>query len=145
MNLLLDLSNSRDWNGHPPATEPEIQALIQAMPLALPQSFLDFLRTFDGGEGGLGAEHEVARIMSAKEIVKYQGIWSVHEVMPGAILFGSDLGDFGLLFDGRQGMVREEYPVIRCPLSSLSWADSEPVCESFPKYFRLCIGGGRGT
>jgi hypothetical protein len=135
MDLLLDLMKGPAWVGNPGATEQEISELLNALEIPLPQSFLDFLSTYNGGSGGVGDKCEVLRIMSVDEILRYQQLWEVNDCIPGAILFGSDSGDFALLFNTKDGLEESEYPVIMCPFSSLSVADSEQICSSFPECF----------
>lgn len=137
MNLIENLRASTEWHGNPPASEAEIEELVANLTMPVPVTLLTLLRNFNGGKGGLEGPHFRVYLLSANEITQAEQDWEVQDHIPGAILFGTDQGDFGLLLDTRRRNLNGDCPVIMCPVSSLSIADSESLCDSLADLFDL--------
>lgn len=137
MELINHLRASAEWAGNPPASEGELQKLTYELAAPVPETLLTLLRHFNGGSGGLAGDRFKVHVLSVDEMLQAQQVWEVNECIPGAILFGTDQGDFGLLLDTTHIGTNGECPIIMCPVSSLSISDSEYLCDSLEAMFNL--------
>lgn len=76
-----------------------LSLLLEQFAVPFPDSYLAFLEHYDGGQGAIGPGSNMVYILSIRELLDAHDAWEVNECMPGHILFGTDYGDFGLLFD----------------------------------------------
>lgn len=135
MSWIDALKAASDWKGNPPADQFRVTEFRERMRLPLPKSFIEFLACFNGGEGSLAPDLNKVYLMPIEEILEAQEFWDVEGSLPGHILFGTDYGGFGFLFDTTRESQSGEFPVMMCPVSSLSTGDLEPFCETFPELF----------
>ncbi|MDX3988407.1 MAG: SMI1/KNR4 family protein [Achromobacter sp.] len=115
------------WDLDAGASKLELDELSRNMAFVLPQDYLDFLATHNGGEGFVGDNYLV--IWKAEELIAFNADYQVAEFAPGIFLFGSDGGGEGYGFDFRA----ENVPVVRIPFVGMDVEYADEISESFEK------------
>jgi len=80
-----------------PAEMSAIADLSARVGVALPESYLEFLRAHNGGEGFIGDNYIV--FWEAEEVIDFNREYEVESYAPGIFLFASDGGGEGFGFD----------------------------------------------
>ncbi|MDX1478908.1 MAG: SMI1/KNR4 family protein [Saprospiraceae bacterium] len=89
----------KEFNGNPGITPED---LAEAKPSKrVPQEYLDFLRTLNGGNGFIGGEY--IELFKAEELNQINEKYAAHEHVPGIYLIGSNGSGEALAIDSREG------------------------------------------
>lgn len=138
----------KNWNVK--VTESEIQKVLQLHagnilpfdPLQwsfpqkeLPLSFIDFLRYSNGGEFQNGDRY--FQFFSTEELREYNLAYEFPEYMKNCISFGMDGCGNHYIFDMREDMKNDEYPILVAHSGYLDYEGSVKVADTF---LSLCKG-----
>ena len=92
----------RIWQAQPPAGEAAIDKLRQAVPVPLPEEYIDLLRVSNGGEGPIDLPPLYFQLYDAE----YAGVLNrdsaQRDSYPGFFVFGSNGGLESMAFDQRE-------------------------------------------
>lgn len=123
-----------NFSGNIPLAAEEIAATDRNLRKSLPDDFLEFLQTANGGEGFIGKSYVI--LWNAEELGPYNESYQVSEYAPGLLLFGSDGGGEGYAFD-----LRTSPPgVVSVPFVGMSLKYAKPVAPTFIDFLKT-IGG----
>ncbi|MHC1665610.1 SMI1/KNR4 family protein [Stenotrophomonas geniculata] len=112
-----------------PAEMSAIADLSARVGVALPESYLEFLRAHNGGEGFIGDNYIV--FWKAEEVVDFNREYEVESYAPGIFLFASDGGGEGFGFDTLDAAM----PVVRIPFIGMERQYALPVARDLPDLF----------
>ncbi len=124
------------WTRQPPADPCELTDLTQASPVPLPTSYLELLKSSNGGSGDLGRQPGWFILWSASEVMPQNVAYKVQAQVPGFIGIGTNGGGELLAFDMRHG---EPYPVVSIPFIPMQAQDVLRIADSFEE-FRSLMG-----
>ncbi len=123
------------WRHVPDPADPiAIADLSINAPVPLPTEYLDLLRLHDGGEGELGAEPGWFQLWATSDVLNYNRMYELPELLPGFFGFGSSGGGELLAFDCRG---KQPWPVVMVPWIPLDAAEALPVATDFSKFVQL--------
>ncbi len=106
----------------PPATDADICQLMKSFDLDFPSSYLDFLKTMNGGEWCISHEEASSLVLwSCKEVYELTDAYNVAEFASGLILIGSDGGGEAVAFDTRKSTDPNKWPVVLVPFGDLDF------------------------
>ena len=116
LNLLKD---AQVYSKSDSLTEDEITAEAERLNFALPKSYKDFLRFCNIQEMENGERY--FQFFTTKEIQENITDCEFSEYMPGAVPFAMNGGGCYYVFDTREGLVNDEYPIYAVSAGSLDW------------------------
>ncbi|WIG57908.1 MAG: hypothetical protein OJF49_000653 [Ktedonobacterales bacterium] len=115
----------------PPATEAQIAEFEAFCGRPLPDDYIAFLRTSNGG----ALWYKDIWFMQFWPIQDIPAICSgygfIQSEIPDAIAFGADAGSEGLVFDMRSEHADGQYPIFAVNYVSISWRKAIPVSPDF--------------
>lgn len=114
---------------NPPAECEAINEVVKALGFSLPESYLDFLRAHNGGEGFIGDNYII--FWSAEELEAFNREYEVATYAPGIFLFASDGGGEGYGFD----MQDVNKPIVRMPFVGMERQYADVVARDLPDLF----------
>ncbi|NWE18534.1 SMI1/KNR4 family protein [Pseudomonas sp. P7548] len=114
---------------NPPAEREAINEVVKALGFSLPESYLDFLRAHNGGEGFIGDNYII--FWSAEELEAFNREYEVATYAPGIFLFASDGGGEGYGFD----MQDVNRPIVRMPFVGMERQYADVVARDLPDLF----------
>lgn len=112
-----------------PADAVFVDSLTVNLGVALPQSYLDFLKHHNGGEGFIGEEYFI--FWQAQELSDFNRDYQVETYAPGIFLFGADGAGEGYGFDIEDAAM----PIVRVPFIGMERQYAEPVAQSLTELF----------
>jgi hypothetical protein len=115
-----------DFN--PPADPAAIQRFEAGSQVRLPDDYVEFLRTANGGEGMVGNAY--LSLWRIEELIQRNEDCEVAETVPGLFLFGSDGGGEAFAFDMRSGAK----PIVMVPFIILCFEDAIPMGGNFEAF-----------
>jgi hypothetical protein len=118
----------------PGATPKKIEALKKWARGKLPESYLDFLKFSNGGEGFVG-KYAYLLLYPAEDIPKLVKAAGVDRFAPGLILIGSDGGDTVYAFDTNQ----ESTPIVAASAECLSLDNTKTIGSDFEEFLTYLI------
>jgi len=113
-----------------PAETSAIDGLSTQLEVALPESYFEFLKAHDGGEGFVGDNYIV--FWRAGELVDFNREYEVESYAPGIFLFGSSGGGEAYGFD----MWDAAMPVVKIPFIGMDRQYAILVATDLPDFFR---------
>ncbi|WP_374577796.1 SMI1/KNR4 family protein [Phenylobacterium sp.] len=113
----------------PPGDSDVIAGLTSGLGVALPPSYLSFLRQHNGGEGFVGDSYVV--LWRAEDLVDFNREYEVAKYAPGIILFGSNGGGEGYGFDTQLAGL----PIVQLPFIGMERRYATPIAEDFIHLF----------
>lgn len=122
-----------------PAAEDSIQSLVDGVGFVLPESYIEFLGTHNGGEGDVATQAGWVSLWPAEEVVGLNEEYNVAEYFPGYFAFGSDGGGEMLAFEVINGRGSR---VVMLPFVG-DVADAKVVAESFNVFLDSISGKPR--
>jgi hypothetical protein len=127
-----------EWTASPdqPATEREIARLQAYSPRPLPEDYVAFLRRYGGGDIWYEDLWLILVIPPAKVPQWHEGYGFTTD-MPEALLFGSDGGGEGLVFDMRDHHPDGRYPILAVNYVTVGWKETLHVADSFRELMLL--------
>lgn len=128
-NASADASAS-EWRPNRPATAQELLKLVSSVG-KLPEDYLDFLGSSNGGEGFLGSNYVI--LWEASNLLRYNDAYEVAIYAPGFFIFGSDGGGEAFGFDTRGA----NYSVMRIPFVGMDWDEGVFISDSFSGFLKL--------
>lgn len=124
----------RDWYRMEGASAQVLEALRQAAPDELPESYLQFLRLSDGGEGPLPVNPFNLCLDPASEVLARLADRSYGQAeFDGFLIFGGNGGGEYLAFDMRQGV---PWPVVTIDMVA-GRASASLVAPDFDRFTDL--------
>lgn len=112
-----------------PAEIPAVDGLSTHLGVTLPESYIEFLKTHDGGEGFIGENYII--FWKAEELVDFNREYEVETYAPGIILFASNGGGEGYGFDTLDAAM----PVVRIPFIGMDRQYAIAVASDLPDLF----------
>lgn len=112
-----------------PAEISAIDGLSTYLGSTLPESYIEFLKTHDGGEGFIGDNYII--FWKAQEVVDFNREYEVDTYAPGIFLFASNGGSEGYGFD----TVDAAIPVVRIPFIGMDRQSAVSVASDLPDLF----------
>ncbi|RDI07557.1 SMI1/KNR4 family protein SUKH-1 [Pseudomonas fluorescens] len=97
--------------------------------MALPKSYIDFLKQHNGGEGFIGENYIV--FWSAEELADFNREYEVEVYAPGILLFASSGGGEGYGFDTNDAAM----PIVRIPFIGMDRRYAETLAYDLPDLF----------
>ena len=119
------------WRKAPPAEVDSIAVLLAASPVELPDSYLNFLKFSNGGEGELGIQPGWFLAWPAEEVEEHNLGYQVSDQLPGLWAFGSNGGGELLAFDCRHG---EPWPILMIPFIPMCIKEAVEVASTFDEF-----------
>ncbi len=116
-----------------PADDSVISNTLAELGIALPEDYVRFLRTHNGGEGFLGANYII--FWKAEELSSLNREYEVDKYAPGILLFGSDGGGEGYGFDTQDAAM----PVVRVPFIGMDRRYATAVASNFSDLFATLV------
>lgn len=113
---------------NPPATSAEIKEAECAIGQTLPDQYIEFIKTANGGEGPIGKEGYL-QLWSVSDLKPLNDAYEIAEFAPGLLLFGSNGGGTGYAFDERDAM-----EVVDVPFIGLSRSETRKIGASFAAF-----------
>ena len=118
-----------DMNLNSGASDSEIERAQAELNIALPNSFLTFVRQHNGGEGFVGESYLV--LWRVQDLKPFNADYKVLEYAPDFLFFASNGGGEGFAFD----TAAETFPVYIIPFIGMSRHDAIAVSDSFAGFF----------
>ncbi|WP_226504887.1 SMI1/KNR4 family protein [Pseudomonas sp. MWU16-30317] len=112
-----------------PAEIPAVNGLSTRLGVALPESYIEFLKTHDGGEGFIGDSYII--FWKAEQLVEFNREYEVEIYAPGIFLFASNGGGEGFGFDTLDAAM----PVVRIPFIGMNRHYAISVASDLPDLF----------
>jgi hypothetical protein len=128
LTTLTEVENTellREWDLNAGAAEESIRSAMASLPRSLPGDYLDFIRTYDGGEGFVGDNYLV--LWRVEDLATFNREYEVDQYAPGLLMFGSDGGGEGYAFDTRAAAM----PIVRVPFIGMDLRYARPVANTF--------------
>jgi hypothetical protein len=88
----------QDFRRNPPAEPTAIESFQAATGITLPDEYVEFLRTANGGEGPVGGSAYVV-LWRIEELATLNNAYEIRKYTPSLLLFGSDGGGEAFAFD----------------------------------------------
>lgn len=117
-----------------PADSATVDGLSAELRVALPMSYLDFLKAHNGGEGFIGDNYII--FWRAEELTDFNREYEVATYAPGVLLFASDGGGEGYGFDTEDAAM----PIVRIPFIGMDRQYATPIARDLPGLFALLAG-----
>ncbi|MHC1667635.1 SMI1/KNR4 family protein [Stenotrophomonas maltophilia] len=117
-----------------PADVSAVDGLSTQLGVALPESYIEFLKSHDGGEGCIGDNYMI--FWKAEELVDFNREYEVETYAPGIFLFASDGGGEGYGFDALDAAK----PIVRIPFIGMSRQYVISVASDLPDLFARLAG-----
>ncbi|WP_279208522.1 SMI1/KNR4 family protein [Stenotrophomonas indicatrix] len=112
-----------------PAEASAVDGLSTPLGVALPESYIEFLRAHDGGEGFIGDNYVI--FWKAEEVVDFNREYEVETYAPGIFLFASDGGGEAYGFDTLDAVM----PIVRVPFIGMDRKHAISVASDLPDLF----------
>jgi SMI1 / KNR4 family (SUKH-1) len=123
-------ANASEWRPNRPARAQELLKLVTSVG-KLPEDYLDFLGSSNGGVGFLGSNYVI--LWEASDLLRQNDAYEVAVYAPGFFIFGSDGGGEAFGFDTRGA----KYSVMRLPFVGMDWEDAVFISDSFSGLLRV--------
>jgi SMI1 / KNR4 family (SUKH-1) len=125
----------RDWHAVAGASESAIEQLRKAVACQLPVSYLELLRTTNGGEGPLARQPYYLQLDSAEDVAEAAASKQHEEFFPGFVVIGSNGGGEFIAFDAR---TPGPLAVVAIDMSNIDLGESvEPIASDFDAFIDL--------
>ncbi|CAH0647521.1 SMI1/KNR4 family protein [Pseudomonas juntendi] len=112
-----------------PAEMSTIDNLSKNLAATLPESYIEFLKEHDGGEGFIGDNYII--FWKAEEVVDFNREYEVETYAPGIFLFASNGGGEGYGFD----TLNAALPIVRIPFIGMDRQYAISVASDLPDLF----------
>ena len=112
-----------------PADNATVDGLSTNLGIALPMSYVDFLKAHNGGEGFIGDNYII--FWRAEELADFNREYEVATYAPGILLFASDGGGEGFGFDTEDPAM----PIVRIPFIGMDRQYATPIARDLPDLF----------
>jgi len=119
----------KSFKGNAPASDSVIQTFEQQSGIKLPDQYVRFLKTMNGGEGFVGANYLV--VFPIEKLIEYNRGYGFDKWVPDLLLFGSNGAGEGFAFD----RCHAAWPVVMVPFVPLEVQNAISVSESFNSLF----------
>jgi len=112
-----------------PAAASAVDGLSARVGVALPESYIEFFKAHDGGEGFIGDNYII--FWRVEEVVDFNREYEVEIYAPGIFLFASNGGGEGYGFD----TLDVAMPVVRVPFIGMDRQHAISVARDIPDLF----------
>lgn len=126
-------SSDGSWRSEPGASEGALDGLRRASPIPLPESYVGYLRTSNGGEGEIAVDPGWIVFWRAEEVLENNNGYEVEKCVPGLFGFGSNGGGDLLAFDTRGGA---PYPIVTVPFVGMEPEQAVMIATDFEDLLR---------
>ncbi len=116
---------------NPPASQEKISKVQELLSFLLPEDYVDFLTTADGGEGFIGRTHLI--LWKTDELIANNAAYHVAELAPELFLFGSNGGGEAFWFERRSAAL----PIVSVPFITMEMADAKVVAPDFETFLSV--------
>jgi hypothetical protein len=116
---------------NPGASEGAIRDAATSLGCSLPDDYVQFLRTHDGGEGFIGDNYLI--LWKVEELSIFNCEYEVEKYAPGLLLFASSGGGAGYGFDKRDAAM----PVVSFEFIGMNLNEVDRVANSFTDFLAL--------
>ncbi|NWB83727.1 MULTISPECIES: SMI1/KNR4 family protein [Pseudomonas] len=106
-----------------------VDGLSTHLGIALPKSYIDFLKEHDGGEGFIGDNYII--FWKTEELADFNREYEVETYAPGIFLFASNGGGEAYGFDTQDAAM----PIVRIPFIGMSRQYAISVARDIPDLF----------
>jgi SMI1-KNR4 cell-wall len=123
------------WRSAPAASVVALSELRLAAPVVLPESYFEFLRFSNGGEGDLGVEPGWFAPWPAEDVIRNNLGYGVARSVPWLFGFGSNGGGEMFGFDCRSA---SEIQIVMVPFIGMDSESVATVAANFEQFLSLC-------
>jgi hypothetical protein len=109
-------------------TEAQISESERELGLKLPDDYLAFLKTSNGGEGFVGDNYVM--LWKVEKLSSMNRSYETEVYAPGLLIFGSDGGGEAYGFDTRELPWR----IVRVPFVGMHWKEAKQISQSFQEF-----------
>jgi hypothetical protein len=124
----------RDFHRAPGVAEDEVREYLASSGPPLPESYLSFLRLFNGGEGVIGESGYVI-LWALRDLLPLNSAYEANDLLPGFLLFGSNGGGEAFAFDLTAAM-----RICKVPFVGMHPSLVEYVADDLPALLRYLAG-----
>ncbi|MBC7987458.1 MAG: SMI1/KNR4 family protein [Sphingomonadaceae bacterium] len=111
------------------ASDRAVGEMLSNLGTPLPNSYLQFIRQHNGGEGFVGKHY--LSLWKIEDLAQFNKDYEVFDYAPGFIFFGSYGGGEGFAFDTTD----QRLPISIIPFIGMSREDAIRVSDSFDGFF----------
>jgi hypothetical protein len=116
------------FTGNPPTSREEIERVQRKLSFRLPNDYVEFMLTKNGGEGFIGKSYLV--LWKIEELISMNNAYHVAEFASDLFLFGSDGGGEAFGFDTRSEAPR----IVSIPFVAMEIEDAKVVATDFESF-----------
>lgn len=117
-----------------PAETATVDGLSACLGVALPASYIDFLKQHNGGEGFIGDNYII--FWEAEQLIDFNREYEVETYAPGILLFASSGGGEGYGFDTDDRAM----PIVRIPFIGMDRQSIDVVASDISDFFARLAG-----
>lgn len=117
-------------NRNPPARDDALATFRSRSPFVLPEEYVRFLRSANGGEGFVGPAYLI--LWRVEELIESNDAYRVAEYAPGLFLFGTNGGGEAFAFDGRD----PGKPIVSVPFIPMELDEARRLASGFDDFVR---------
>jgi hypothetical protein len=122
------MTNASRFVANPPASRDAIDDVQTKLKFTLPESYVKFPLTANGGEGFIGDSYVI--LWRVEELVSANAAYKVAEFAPGLFLFGSNGGGEAFGFDA----CSDAELIVSIPFVPMDKSDARPVGLKFQAF-----------
>jgi hypothetical protein len=137
MNGLPDSKLFAEFSANPPASARAIEQCQMELGLSLPDDYLRFLRTMNGGKGSIG-ENGYLILWGSGDMVEENAARKSAGAPSELCLFGSDGAGEAFAFDMRVNPP----PIVAVPFVGLDWDDAILIAADFRGFLETLYKSG---
>jgi hypothetical protein len=120
--------------GHPPAGLEDIERTQRQLHFRLPNSYVEFLLSRDGGEGFIGGSYLV--LWRIEDLIAMNKAYNTATFAPDLLLIGSDGGGEAFGFDTRT----KSLPIVSVPFVPMDVVDAKAIAPDFGAFLSALAG-----
>jgi hypothetical protein len=113
-----------DFHSTGPVNETALKQFERDSQFQLPETYIQFLRQMNGGEGFIGDEYVI--LWAVEELLKMNSAYEVPEYAPDLFLFGSNGGGEAYAFDKRSNS-----SIVTVPFVGMDMGLTQPQAQDF--------------
>jgi len=122
------MTNGAQFVANPPAGRDAIDQVQTALKFPLPESYVKFLLTANGGEGFIGDSYVI--LWRVEELISANAAYNVAEFAPGLFLFGSNGGGEAFGFN----TCSDAESIVSIPFVPMDKSDARPAGSNFEAF-----------
>lgn len=119
------------------ANESEVRSAENTLNLKLPDDYVAFLKSGNGGEGFIGESYAI--LWGVSEIAPLNEDYESQKLAPGFLIFGTDGGGEAFGFDTRE----TNWTIVQIPFIGGNWDEARPLGSTFDQFLENLYVGNR--